>query len=111
MTSLEIADLTEKDHKNVMRDIRVMFVALGVDGLRFERIYRDAANREKPCFKLSYDETMTLITGYSIPLRAAVVRRWRELEHAQPALPDFSAARAWADAGWSERPRVPLSCA
>lgn len=84
-----------------MRDIRVMFEALGDDGLRFERTYLDALGREKPCFHLPKELTLTLITGYSIPLRAAVVKRWQELEAQQaPTLPNFAnpaeAARAWA---------------
>lgn len=104
MSSLEIAELTDKRHDNVMRDTRTMLVALHGEGglLRFEDTYRNPQNgQDYPCFRLPYDETMTLITGYSIPLRAAVVRRWRELEEAKPALPNFSnpaeAARAWAD--------------
>lgn len=117
MSSLEIAELTGKEHRNVMRDIRLMLTELHGEGgvLRFEQSYRNAQNKEQPCYALPYDETMVLVTGYSIPLRAAVVRRWRELEEAKPVLPNFAdpvaAARAWADAGCSGRSCVPLSCA
>jgi len=101
MSSLEIAELTGKEHFNVMRDIRVMLEALHGDGSKFGLIYRDAMNREKPCYGLPYDETITLMAGYDAALRFKIVRRWRELEQAKPALPNFSnpaeAPRAWAE--------------
>ncbi|WHQ68871.1 Rha family transcriptional regulator [Methylorubrum extorquens] len=102
MTSLEIADLTAKEHRNVMRDARVMLTELHAEGglLRFEHSYRAGNGKMEPCFALPYDETMVLVTGYSIPLRAAVVRRWRELEQAQaPRIPTHvEALRLSADA-------------
>ena len=103
MSSLEIADRTGKSHDNVLRDIRGMLTELHGDALRFEAIYRDSMNRKKPCFELPKHETLVLVTGYSIPMRAAVVARWQELEAqvAAPAIPNFSdpaaAARAWAN--------------
>ena len=41
MSSLEIAKLTGKEHKNVLRDIRTMLEELEIDQLRFERSYLD----------------------------------------------------------------------
>ncbi|MVW87735.1 phage antirepressor protein [Pseudomonas sp. PB101] len=106
MSSLEMAELTEKNHADVMRDIRNMLEDLGVeDASKFAGIYLDTYKREKPCFNLPRDLTETLITGYSAPLRYKVVVRLHELEAqaAKPpalALPNFSnpaeAARAWA---------------
>ncbi|AWI91846.1 hypothetical protein C0214_23905 [Methylobacterium sp. DM1] len=75
MSSVEIADLTGKEHKNVLRDIRELFQQLGVNGLKFERVYKGANGEDRPCFHLPYDETMALITGYSAPLRMAVAGR------------------------------------
>jgi len=105
MSSKEIAELTEKRHDNVMVDIRAMLEGLNLSALSFQGCYKGGNGKELPCFNLTRDLTETLILGYSIPLRHAVVVRLRELE-AQvakpvvPALPDFSnpaeAARAWA---------------
>lgn len=88
MSSREIAQLTGKEHPNVMRDIRGMLEELGEDALRFEGIYSDAYGREQPCFNLPKDLTITLVAGYNIKVRHAIVTRWRELEAQQaPALP------------------------
>ena len=92
MSSLEIAKLTGKEHKNVLRDIRTMLEELEIDQLRFERSYLSAQNKQMPCFNLPKHECMVLVTGYSIKLRSAVLRRWQELEDAQraPAKPAYS---------------------
>lgn len=104
MTSLEIAELTGKEHGHVMRDIRNMFKELEKDESIFGSIYKDAYNRDKPCFKLDKLHTETLILGYSAKLRLAVLVRIKELEQqlASPQMPDFNnplaAARAWVQA-------------
>lgn len=80
MSSREIAVLTEKEHKNVKRDIEKMLEELAEDTLKFERIYQDSMNREQTEFLLDRELTETLLTGYSAILRRKVVARWRELE-------------------------------
>ena len=80
MTSREIAELTGKDHKNVLADIRNMLAELQEDGLKFQRIYLDAMNRQQTEFILDRELTDTLLTGYSAILRRKVIARWRELE-------------------------------
>ena len=103
MTSREIAELTGKNRADVLRDIRTMLESLGIDLSNFADIYSDSLGRPQPAFKLPYDETICLLTGYDAKARMAVIKRWRELEAgAAVALPDFTnpaaAARAWADA-------------
>ncbi len=83
MSSREIAELTGKDHANVMRDIRNMLDVLKKDAISFEGIYQDAYGRDKPCFNLDRELTMTLVSGYDIPLRHRVVTRLAELEAQQ----------------------------
>lgn len=89
MSSREIAELTNKQHRNVVRDIKAMLEELGMDVLSFEHIYRDALNREQKEIRLDRELTETLITGYSIALRHKVIRRLHELEQkaAAPAIP------------------------
>lgn len=80
MSSVEIAELTRKMHKNVLADIRAMFAELEIDSAEFSAQYKDSTGRFLPCFNLDREMTDTLLTGYSAKMRLAVVRRWRELE-------------------------------
>ncbi len=82
MSSREIAELTGKRHDHVMRDIRNMIIELcGEEGLpTFGGSYINSQNKEQPCFNLPKRETLILVSGYSIELRARIIDRWQELE-------------------------------
>ncbi|WP_347363449.1 Rha family transcriptional regulator [Vibrio vulnificus] len=80
MNSREIAMLVNKQHKNVVRDIRNMLIALGLDAADYESTFMDPNNRPRLCFELPKDLTLTLVTGYDIPRRHAINKRWLELE-------------------------------
>lgn len=102
MSSVEIAKLTGKNHRNVTRDIRNMLEALEIGVLKSERSYLDQNNRLCKCYQLTKELTLTLVSGYSVRIRHLIIKRWLELEQVQPTiLPDFNnpvvAARAWAD--------------
>lgn len=79
MTSREIAEITGKAHRHVTRDILVMLNELELDASTFGRIYLDTLNRKQTEYVLDWELTMTLITGYSIKLRNAVIKRLQEL--------------------------------
>ncbi len=90
MSSREIAELTGKQHKHVIRDIREMLDALEKDGPVLGHVREDKDSRGyTENFHLDRELTETLVTGYSIPLRHKVIRRLHELEEqvAQPAIP------------------------
>lgn len=110
MSSREIAELTGRDHGNVMRDIRTLLDDLQASDLKpvcETTTYAGANGQRYPQYELDRDTCLTLLLGYDAVARMKVVKRWQELEaQAAPALPDFSnpvaAARAWADAKESE---------
>lgn len=83
MSSREIAELCDKRHDNVMRDIRVMLIELygEEDALSFEGIYFNSYGREKQCYNLPKRESLILVSGYNLQMRAKIVDRWQELEH------------------------------
>lgn len=88
MSSREIAALTGKRHPDVKRDVQTMAADLKEDVSKFARIYLDGMNRKQTEYLLDREHTDCLLTGYSAPLRMAVVRRWRELEEqAAPRIP------------------------
>jgi len=90
MSSLEIAELTDKEHKNVIRDIRVMCAGLKIEPSVFEGSYQDSTGRSLVCFHLPQRECLILVSGYSVELRAKIIDRWQELERqakAGPAIP------------------------
>ena len=80
MSSLEIAEVTGKEHKNVMRDIQTL-LSQGVDKLNFERIsYKDSMNRVRDAYQLTYKGVLILASGYNPVLREKIINRWEELE-------------------------------
>lgn len=87
MSSREIAELTDKRHNNVKRDIIVMFEQLSEDVRKFEHIYFDSMNREQTEYLLEREYVECLLTGYSAILRMKVIKRLRELENNRPLLP------------------------
>ena len=80
MTSREVADLTNKEHRNVKRDIETMLGQLDLDALNYEQIYLDSLNRQQTEYALDRELTEVLVMGYSPKLRLAVIRRLKELE-------------------------------
>lgn len=89
MSSREIAELTGKQHKNVLADIRSMLGQLGKDELDYQRIYFDSMNRKQLELVIDRIHVECLLTGYSIPLRMKVLERLSELEQKNkgPAIP------------------------
>ena len=89
MTSLEIAELTGKQHKNVMQAIRNMEPAWEKTcGLKFQLTSRtivqpNGGTREVPCYSLSKTECLYIATKFNDEARAKLVLRWEELEMAE----------------------------
>lgn len=86
MSSREIAELTGKEHRHVLADIRKMFEELGETSAGFSADLPDAYGRPQPAFNLPKRETLILVSGYNVGMRAKIIDRWQELE-AQPAKP------------------------
>jgi putative antirepressor len=82
MSSREIAELTGKEHKHVMRDIRNMEPAWEkVNGSKFGLIeYLDSRGRKKPEYQLNKEESLYVATKYNDETRAKLIMRWKQLE-------------------------------
>jgi len=72
MSSLEIAKLTGKRHDNVTRDIRKMLKELNLEATHFSGALKTSSGQNATVFNLPKD--LTLVTGYSIPLRYRIRR-------------------------------------
>lgn len=111
MSSTEIAQLTGKRKNDIHQDIKTqLFIGLyGLkDGGDFHHekiqgliVVLDNRDYWSEVFLDKYHADI-LISGYEVRYRAAIIRRWHELEQQnQIALPDFTnpaiAARAWAE--------------
>lgn len=85
MSSKEIAEITGKEHKHVLRDIRNMLEELGGPDLDHEEFqgFRDERGYITE-IRLNKRMSHILVSGYSIPHRAAIVDRWMELEERRP---------------------------
>ena len=91
MTSLEIAELTGKQHKDVMKAIRNMESSWEkVCGRKFALTSRtivqpNGGTREVPCYVLTKTETLYIATKFNDEARAKLVLRWEFLERERMA--------------------------
>ena len=85
MTSLEIAELTGKQHKDVMKAIRNMEPAwVKVNGRKFALVeYQDKKGELRPCYQLTKTECLYIATKFNDEARAKLVLRWQQLELAE----------------------------
>lgn len=80
MSSLQIAEITGKQHAHVMRDIRNL-LEQGVGQSNFgESSYINSQNKEQPCYELTKKGCLILASGYDALLREKIINRWEELE-------------------------------
>ncbi len=82
MTSVEIAELTGKEHRNVLRDIRNMAEELNAlkTELVGEEVYKDAKGESRLMYRLDRKHTFILVAGYSVHLRAKCYDHIQTLE-------------------------------
>jgi phage regulator Rha-like protein/phage antirepressor YoqD-like protein len=86
MTSLEIADILGRKHKNVLQAIRNMEPAwVNVTGLKFQLCktsyeFGHNTKREIPVYILNRKECLFVATKFNDEARAKLVLRWEQLE-------------------------------
>ena len=86
MTSLEIAEITGKEHKNVLADIRDEISKLGTE--RAELIfqpskYKDANNQNRPMFIANVQGILQLGARYSADVRYRLIEKVTKKEVSQ----------------------------
>lgn len=90
MTSLQIAEVTGRAHRNVMQAIRKMEPAwMKINELKFKLVnYQDKKGESRPCYSLTKEECLYIATKFNDEARAKLIRRWKELEEShRPAMP------------------------
>lgn len=100
MSSREIADLTGKEHRNVMRDIRVMLVELhGEGGLqKFQQTQINPQNGQRyPIFNLPKLEALTLLAKYKPEIVSVVAEKLDALDQILNAIRNFEVPEECAD--------------
>lgn len=86
ITSMEIAEITGKAHKNVLQAIRNMEPAWeNVQGLKFQLLYRETkvgngSIKKNPYYNLTQKECLFVATKFNDEARAKLVLRWEQLE-------------------------------
>jgi phage regulator Rha-like protein len=91
MSSVLIAEITNKKHSAVMRDIRKLQEQIGRETIfelsQYEQKMPTGGTKILPMYELNKEQTILLASGYNAKLRLAIIRRVEELETKQPKLP------------------------
>lgn len=87
MSSREIAELTQKEHKNVTRTIESL-VDAQILTAQFERLTYNHRGNDYKYYQLNKRDSLVVVARLSPEFTAAVVDRWQYLEDVQkPQLP------------------------
>ena len=98
MSSLEIAELTGKQHAHVMRDIRSI-LEQGVAESNFGLgSYTDANGQNRPCYNLTKKGCLILASGYDAKLRERIIDRWEQLETEKKSQMEKQLPRSYLEA-------------
>lgn len=108
MSSLLIAEITGKEHANVMRDIRTTLEQAEIPALKFEGCYKGANGKDLPCYNLPRFECDLVVSGYSVKYRSAIIKRWHELEQQAFQIPSHAEALRLAADAIDERDSLKL---
>ncbi|EKK9051202.1 phage regulatory protein/antirepressor Ant [Campylobacter jejuni] len=83
LTSLEIAELTGKEHFHVIRDIETYLEKVVEGGIsKFGDTYQNTQNKQSyKYYRLPKREVLILVSGYSVELRAKIIDRLEYLEN------------------------------
>ena len=104
MSTKDIAELTGKEHKHILRDTRSMLEQLGIAGPDLvcpinqgvtEVLRPD--NGQVQEYLLNEEMSLTLVSGYNVQLRFKIVQRWKQLETAAQSIQASTAEKALDD--------------
>ncbi|AIR90563.1 phage antirepressor KilAC domain-containing protein [Pseudomonas cremoricolorata] len=79
MSSREIAQLTGSTHDNVLKTVRQL-VKRGVVSSNETPYIHQQNGQQYSEFLLTYRDTLVVVSGYSVELRAKIIDRWQDLE-------------------------------
>lgn len=97
MSSTEIAEITGKKHKSILRDIRNL-LKQGVAGHNFvPSEFEDSTGRKLPCYNLTKKGSLILASGYNAVLREKIIDRWESLETGK-ATPYYQIPQSFSEA-------------
>ena len=83
LTSLEVAEITGKDHKNILADIRDEISKLGQERGRLifqQSCYTNLQNKQQPMFLLNYKGVLQLGARYNAETRFKLIEKIEQLQ-------------------------------
>lgn len=86
MSSLEIAELCNKEHRSVLRDIRNMLEQLKIPTAQYCAVYKADNGQSYECFELDEELTLTITSGYSVIQRNRIIKQWQAMRNALDTL-------------------------
>lgn len=84
-TSLEIAQFLDIRHADLLKVIRKMekvWIEVGEGNFSLTS-YTDSQGKQRPCYELTFEQTLFVTSKYDDRQRAILIRRWKELESIQ----------------------------